>query len=264
MLNADSVVNEASVTQEYYFKVSLYPNSNGLDDILFEVNDQISYFPESVVEFKNEIEKFVKIISILFENDKGSYDIYYQKVYMLADLAFNSPIEQTLLARNSLENLKRELVHEVGPRVRTALLFKYIRISIFPVITLSLFSIGIYLFESQESLGYLLKLLLVSIGANVGCWLSLAVRTRGLEFEQILPMLSDHKGVLSRIIFVMVFSVVMAILMKSGLLSIKLGEFSSISIESKNYSALSAGFIMGFAEKLFVDKFQHKVNTVKI
>ncbi|WP_434144777.1 hypothetical protein [Photobacterium leiognathi] len=108
------------------------------------------------------------------------------------------------------------------------------------------------------------KLILVAIGANVGCWLSLAVRTRGIEYSQILPVLSDSRGVISRIIFVMAFSIVLAILMKSGLLSIKLGEFSSAAIETKNYSALSAGLIMGFAEQLFVDKFQNKIKTIKL
>ncbi|WP_187148572.1 hypothetical protein [Shewanella piezotolerans] len=182
---------------------------------------------------------------------------------MIADLAFNRGREQTNLAKNSLDNLKKELVHEVGPRVRTSLLFKYIKISFFPVLLLTLIFFGVNLFE-DGSLQYGSKLILVALGANVGCWLSLAVRTRGMEFSQILPILGDQKGVHTRIIFVMAFSVVMAILMKSGLLSIQLGEFSSLSIETKNYSALSAGFIMGFAEKLFVDKFQSKVNSVNI
>ncbi|MEC6909632.1 hypothetical protein VXS04_18375 [Photobacterium piscicola] len=247
-----------------YFKVEKYYQDNGFHDIYFEVNDLVIDYPESVIELKNDFESFIKVIALLFKNDLSSYTEYYDKIFRLADLAFNGSSGKIFLAKNSLDNLKIELVHEVGPSVRTTLLFKFIRVSAIPIIILVLFSIGIYLFETNVSVLYVLKLLLVAIGANIGCWLSLAVRTRGVEFDQILPLLSDHRGVHSRIVFVMIFSVVMAILMKSGLLSITLGEFSSVKIETQNYAALSAGIIMGFAEKLFVDKFNSKINTVKM
>ncbi len=254
----------SNVSDDYYFKVDIYSRENGFNDIYFEVNDSVSDFPESIIELKNEIEGFIKIIATLFKDDKESYILYYDKLYMLADLAFNGRREQSFLAKNSLDNLKYELIHEVGPRVRTKLLFKYIYISFFPIIIIGLFFLGVNYVEDNQAFPYLSKLILVALGANVGCWLSLAVRTRGIEFDQILPILSDHKGVHSRIIFVMVFSVVLAILMKAGLLSIQLGEFSSSTIETSNYSALSAGFIMGFAEKLFVDKFQNNMNKIKL
>ncbi|EID0060391.1 hypothetical protein [Vibrio cholerae] len=252
------------MTSDYYFKVTRFPNSNGFHDIFFEANDQVDDFPESIVELKNEFESFIKVISLLFKHDKDSYVSYYEKVYMLSDLAFNGLKEQTFLAKNSLENLKRELVHEVGPRVRTALLFRYINVSVFPLVILSLLTIGIYNFQSGDVFEYIIKLMLVTIGSNIGCWLSLAVRTRSIEFEHILPILGDQKGIHSRIIFVMTFSVVMAILMKSGLISFNVGEFSSASIAINNYSALSFGFIMGFSEKLFVDKFYSKVSDIKL
>ncbi|WP_039949174.1 hypothetical protein [Vibrio ichthyoenteri] len=251
-----------SIEDNYHFKVRRYPNDNGFNDILFEVNDNVEDFPESVVTLKNDIESVIKISALLFKEDKTSYDGYYERLFMVADLAFNGRKEQISLAQNTLESIKVDLVHEIGPRIRTTLLFKYIKVSIIPILVFLLFSLGLYFFENNSL--YLIKLILVGIGANIGCWLSLAVRTRSVEFDQILPILSDHKGVHSRIIFVMTFAIVMAILMKSGLLSIQLGEFSSNSIVNDNYSALSAGFIMGFAEKLFVDKFQSKINTIKV
>lgn len=251
-----------SVGTKNHFIVSRYENKDGFHDILFEVNEEVGDFPESVVNLKNDIENVVKISMLLFKDDAQSYEGYYERLYMVADLAFNGSKEQVNLAQDSLNNIKVDLVHEIGPRIRTTLLFKYIRVSFIPILLMLLVSLGLYYFESQSL--YVVKLILISIGANIGCWLSLAVRTRSVEFDQILPILSDHKGVHSRIIFVMVFSVVMAILMKTGLLSIELGEFSSKSIVSDNYSALSAGFILGFAEKLFVDKFQGKINSIKV
>ncbi|AXB30200.1 hypothetical protein DSB67_00725 [Vibrio campbellii] len=245
-----------------HFKVSRYERKDGFHDILFEVDEVVGNFPESVVNLKNDIENVVKISMLLFKDDAQSYEGYYERLYMVADLAFNGSKEQISLAQDTLNNIKVDLVHEIGPRIRTTLLFKYIRVSFIPILLMLLVSLGLYYFESKSL--YVVKLILISIGANIGCWLSLAVRTRSVEFDQILPILSDHKGVHSRIIFVMVFSVVMAILMKTGLLSIELGEFSSKSIVSDNYSALSAGFILGFAEKLFVDKFQGKINSIKV
>jgi hypothetical protein len=251
-----------SVNELYYFKVSQYHTSSGFDDILFEVNDSLEDFPEHVVALKNDIEKTVKVVFLLFKDDQKAYNTYYDRLLMIADLAFNGRKEQSAIAKNSLELLKRDLIHEVGPRIRTTLLFRYIKASIFPILLLLLFSLGFILIESSAS--YILKLALVAVGSSIGCWVSLAVRTRSIEFEQILPILSDHRGIHSRIIFVMVFAVMMAILMKSGLISIQLGEFSSSSIETDNYAAVTAGLIMGFAEKLFVDKLQSKVDKVNI
>lgn len=252
------------MSEEYYFKVGPYPKADGFDDIYFQANEKTIDFPESIIELKNEMEAFVKIVATLFKDDKASYKLYYEKLYMLADLAFNGQKEQSFLAKNSLENLKYELVHEVGPRVRTSLLFRYIKISFLPMILMMFFSLGLNSFVENTHMQYVSKLILVALGANIGCWLSLAVRTRGVEFNQILPILSDQKGVHSRIIFVMVFSVTLAILIKAGLLSIQLGDFSSSTIETDSYSALAAGFIMGFAEKLFVEKFQNKITTIKL
>ncbi|WP_417640454.1 hypothetical protein, partial [Citrobacter freundii] len=100
--------------------------------------------------------------------------------------------------------------------------------------------------------------------ACTGCWLSLAFRTRSFEFNEIIPILSDSISIYSRIIFIVIFSISLALLMKAGIIMIQLGNFNSNNIESDPILAFSAGLVMGFGEKIFMDSFQKRINDVKI
>ncbi|WP_434144776.1 hypothetical protein [Photobacterium leiognathi] len=75
------------MSDDFYFKVSVYDGE--FRDILFEVNDEVSHFPDNIIDMKNDIEKLLKTLGILFRNDLSSYDYYYDRIFLLADLAFN-------------------------------------------------------------------------------------------------------------------------------------------------------------------------------
>jgi hypothetical protein len=247
-----------------YFNVCEYTEENSPKDIEFLANNEVTDFPDNVIDLKNEFELFMKLINSLFKENHDLHHYYYQRLYGLADLAFNGKNNQIMLATKSLEKLKVELVHEVGPSIRSDLLFKFIKICTFPFAIMFLFVVGLNYFPINDHSVYISKLLLVSMSAQVGCWLSLATRTKSVNFNDIMPIISDKRGLKARALFVSVFSVTMALLMKSGLISLTLGAFSSSSIENDIFAAVAAGVLMGFSEKIFVDKFEAKIKSIKI
>lgn len=246
-----------------YFTVSKYEVNNELKDIFFEVEDGVSEFPDAVVKLKDDIELFMRVLQRLCYNDLPMYNFYYERIYILSDLAFNGNMTLCALAQNGVDKIKQELLYEKAPYLRNNILIRFLKITFIPFILFYFIYLGISLNQTNTYTIYISKLILVGMGACVGCWLSLAFRTRHFEFNEIIPILSDSTSIYSRVIFVVIFSISLALLMKAGVITIQLGSFSSNNIENDPILAFSAGLIMGFGEKIFMDNFQKRINDIK-
>ncbi|MBD2811905.1 hypothetical protein ID853_13650 [Xenorhabdus sp. Vera] len=247
-----------------FFTVSKYEVPNELNDIFFKVEDGVDEFPDTIIRLKDDIELFIRVLQRLCSNDKIMYDYYYERVYIIADLAFNGSKTQCLLAQNSIEKIKQELLHEKSPHLKSSILIRFIKIITLPFILLGLTYLWINNNQQDSNIIYLSKLILVGLGSCIGCWISIAFRTRNIDFNDIIPILSDSSGIYSRIIFIVIFSISLALLMKSGVIIIQLGNFNSNNIENDPIMAFSAGLVMGFGEKIFMENFQKKIENVKI
>jgi len=62
----------------------------------------------------------------------------------------------------------------------------------------------------------------------------------------------------------MTFGVSFAVIIISGVLKINLGGLDSTQITNNSAIALSFGLIIGFAEKIFVEKFEAKLSRIKL
>ncbi|KAA0542143.1 MULTISPECIES: hypothetical protein [Citrobacter] len=247
-----------------YFTVSRYEVDNEPKDIFFTVEDGVNEFPDTIVKLKDDIELFMRVLQRLCADDLHMYNFYYERIFILADLAFNGNITQCILAQNGIDKIKQELLYEKAPYLRSNILIKYLKITCIPLILCFLIYLGIATTQTNIYAIYISKLILVGMGACTGCWLSLAFRTRSFEFNEIIPILSDSISIYSRIIFIVIFSISLALLMKAGVIMIQLGNFNSNNIESDPILAFSAGLVMGFGEKIFMDSFQKRINDVKI
>lgn len=247
-----------------YFTVSKYEVDNELKDIFFKVEDDVSEFPDAIVKLKDDIELFMLVLQRLCADDHSMYNFYYERVFIVADLAFNGNITQCILAQNSIDKIKQELLYEKAPYLRSSILIRYLKIILIPFFLSFLIYLGIVNSQTNIYVIYISKLILVGMGASAGCWLSLAFRTQKIEFSEIIPILSDSISIYSRIIFIIIFSMSLALLMKAGVIIIQLGNFNSANIESDPILAFSAGLAMGFGEKIFMDSFQKRINEVKI
>lgn len=264
--------NSQTMPNIRYFDVQKIKNEGGVDDIYFSVIDSVEDFPEHVINFKDEIEYFINVIQILY-SDAGSkelYDKYYDRLFTMADLAFNSSTERVKLAERSLSKLKNEITNDAGQSIRNNLLLDYLKASVVPIIfTLVLVFLGdkiaSYIFELVGKVGgrfYISNLGLVSISAMAGGWLSIATATRNLDYADILSALNNQKGIIIRLIFINMFSLFISVLMISGFLTINLGGLDSKNIISDYTTALAFGFILGFSEKVFMDKVESKLSKL--
>ncbi|ENQ9728288.1 hypothetical protein ACT4KF_002176 [Yersinia enterocolitica] len=248
---------------EKYFTVSKYEEQGRLDDIFFGVNETVNEFPDSIIKLKDDIELSVIVLQKLYEKDTFMYNFYYKRVYVLADLAFNGQISQVSLAQNGLEKIKSEIIFNSSPSIRNEILLKFIKLIYIPVILAFMIYLGLTHFTDSDALHYIGNLFLVALGSCLGCWLSLAFRTRFFEFKEILSIISDGQGITTRVIFVIVFSISLALLMKIDVLTVNLGGFSSKAIATDPFMAFAGGMIMGFGEKIFVESFQKKMSAIK-
>lgn len=258
--------------KDKYFSVKQYPDDNNPHDIYFAVCDNAEEFPDHIIDLKSDFEQFISIIKAVFRNDPSLFDTYYNRVYSLADLAFNSPKDQCVIAQKSLDKLKNEVVVDVGSRIRSQLLFDFFKYACFPffISVLVVFfgdkflSIVNGFVGTAEGTYFFGKLGLVAIGSLIGGWLSIATATRTIGYPDIIPILNNQKGILARVLFIMTFGVSLAIIMISGVLTINLGGLDSNLITSNSSVALSFGFIIGFSDKIFVEKFEAKLTKVKL
>lgn len=249
--------------EEKYFTANKYEKNGQLNDIFFIVNEKVNEFPDSVIKLKDDIELSVIVLQKLYKNDTSMYNFYYERVYVLADLAFNGEVSQVLLAQNGLEKVKSEIIFNSAPSIRNDILLSFIKLVYIPALLAVLLYLGLVNFTENDTLHYLGNLILVSLGSCLGCWLSLAFRTRVFEFKEILSIISDGVGLTTRVVFVVIFSISLALLMKIDLLTINLGGFSSKAIATDPFSAIAGGLIMGFGEKIFVESFQKKISAIK-
>jgi hypothetical protein len=262
---------EDNMTINKYFSVSKHPNDEKPSDIYFGVNEENDKFPEHIIELKNDFEQFIIIITSVFKNDVDLFNSYYSRVYSLADLAFNSTKDQSVLAQKSLDKLKNEIVVAIGPRIRSQFLFDFCKHASIPfIMSILVVFFGDKLLALANGVGiaegtyFLGKLGLVAIGALVGGWLSIATATRTIAFNDIIPIINNRMGILARVLFIMTFGVSFAVIMISGVLKINLGGLDSTQITNNSAIALSFGLIIGFAEKIFVEKFEAKLSRIKL
>lgn len=273
--NADSVGSDKIVNvHDKYFIVTRVENDNGIPDIFFGASDDIDEFPEDVLSLKDDFEQFVYLIQQVFfvSKEKNLYHIYYNKVYSLADLAFNGAKNQISLSQRSLDKLKNELATDLAPKIRSKLLIDYLKCSVIPflIALLTAFFGDKLLFciygtdNSSIDKYYLSSFALIAIGAIVGGWLSMAATTRSIAYVDVQSVINNQRGVLIRLLFITAFSIFVAILMVTGGINITLGGLNSSEITSKPIVAITFGFIIGFLDNFFVEKFESQVKKLDI
>ncbi|MFZ8201223.1 hypothetical protein [Alteromonas portus] len=256
-----------------FFEVQKVENEDGLGDIFFGVDDETTKFPDYVVDFKDEIEYFISVIQLLYGDTKSEslYKKYYERLFTIADLAFNSPQEKVKLAERSLHKLKSELTTSVGQRIRTKLLMDYLKLAIWPsIIAIIIVLLGdsvltcvlAFLGKGTENI-YISSLGLISIAAMAGGWISTATETRNLAFVDIVSVINNQRGILVRLIFINLFSIFAAILMIAGFLKINIGGLDSLQIVDSPTVALAFGFALGFLDKVFVDRVEAKLSKTE-
>lgn len=236
-----------------YFIVSKYPNDSDPTDIAFTpVNQKV--IPKEYLRFKADVEAFVSTIKLLFSKDKDTWSQFYNEVYYAAELCFSGEKTDFITASQTLDEIKDKLTSSHWAKIRDGILVKYG----YAVFWLSLpLALGICM--SNE--GY--RFYFVSIlGACIGSWLSLAIRTKQLVFDDVHQHLSEVSSPYIRCIFTCGISFFFIMLLKVGFVEIKLGSMSSTDISINLEIALTLGILFGFCEKYLISTIDNKSKRI--
>jgi len=234
---------------EPYFLVSKYPDENSPSDIAFTPINQKA-IPKEYLRFKADVEVLISTTNALFSNDKSIRMQFYEEVFFAAQLCFSGEKSDLLTASQTLDEIKDKLTSSYWTKIRDKILLKY-GLAVFWV---SLFLIVGLQLSNESYRFYFLSL----VGTCIGSWVSLATRTKQLIFEDIRQHLSEVSSPYIRCVFACALSFVFIMLLKVGLVEIKLGAISSNDVSTNPEIALTVGMLLGFGEKYLISKINNK------
>ena len=234
---------------ELYFLVSKFPNEETPTDIAFIPVNKGPIHKE-YLKFKSDVEIVVSTIKALFNKDKASLAQFFDKVFFASELCFSGDKNDLITASQALDDIKNELTSSYWMKVRSEILVKYGKASL--IISLILYAVSFLV--SKDYFFFFVSLL----GTCVGSWLSLAIRTKQLVFEDVRQHISEVISPFIRCIFACVLSFTCLILLKVGIVEIKLGSISTLQIADKLEMALAIGILFGFGEKYLISTINGK------
>jgi hypothetical protein len=224
-------------------------------DIFFAVQAGAE-IPVEVMEIQGELENTAFTIRQLYqENDPDRHRRLFGELLSAAKL-LAGPKPNPVVVGSALQRLQERVLAKEGAIKKSqylnALGKRIIMTAGFIavlVICLGLPSLKDYFHTSvQTATPYLGVMFATAAGA---IWLSFASRMPSFSFEDLLDPSGDMLGSRHRIIYVMLFTAILALFAHAKLMgAISIGSFSTDKISSEYVSAAIFGFACGFSEKL--------------
>lgn len=237
-----------------YFEVERHTNKDDSTDIGFRPvgSDPV---PPRYLEFKSDVENFVSVVNFLYKGQREVRENHIEHALNLAELGFSSEGDSDLeISVNSLNELKSSILYSSWNRIRNRIVFTYGLVS---VVFLALIKIVEY-FSDYISYSFFTLLL----GAAVGSWISLAVRTKNIDFDSIRAQLHDIGNPLLRIIFTLILSSTFAMFLSVGLVELNIGPISTTDLFADSTVAFSIGVLFGFSEKYLIETLNTKAELI--
>ena len=231
-----------------YFDVSRYPEDNPTEIAFRPVSQKA--VPKEYLKFKSDIEAFISTSNVLFKDDPDTRKHLYEEVFSVTSLCFSGEKGDLVTANQTLDSIKRDVLSLHWLKARSKILVKYgIAVAAISVVLYLLH----FLFDESYSF-YFLSLM----GTCVGSWLSVAIRTKLLEFDEIRQHISENASPYIRCIFACVLSFACLIMLKVGVIEIKLGGVSSKEVGTSIDIAIAVGILFGFGEKYLISTMDSK------
>ncbi len=234
---------------EKYFHVSRHPNDQHSTDVAFTPINS-NPIPKKYLDFKSDIESFIVAIDHLYAKDAAKKNDFLEQAYYADSLCFSGTNSDFSTAVQTLTEIKSKVITTSWSKIRNRILANYGVV----VLILSIF----FLVISQFTNEVLKNLPIVLAGSCVGSWLSMAIRTKDFEFDDIVNGFNEFDSPILRACFVCVLTSVITVLLLSGFLEINIGNMSSSAISSDGWAAFAVGSIFGFGEKTLVSTLTEK------
>lgn len=229
------------------------PNSPG--DVFFAVQEGAE-IPAEVIEIQGRIEHTAYALRQLYESTQPEkYRRLFEELLSAAKV-LAGPKPNPVVVAGAIERLQEKILSTEGTVIKGRYLNALGKRILIAIVVIGLLVLASQLpifgkFASQSQLTTLSYYGLMFSVASLAMWLSFASRIPNISFEDLLNPDGDMLGARHRIIYVLMFTAVLALFAEAEFIgTISIGLFSTAKISTEYVSAAIFGFACGFSEKL--------------
>ena len=220
-------------------------------DILFELTGR-SPIPDELVHFKDEVEKTLTTLRMLFPEGDKRFEGYFAPLLSLAQAGLVGERPAPGVAASALAALKSEMVGREAGRIKN----QYMRTlgkhaGTFAVLTGAL---AVTLYLTAPSLAILTDFLFLWTGCMAGVWVSFGARKTVLRFEDLAVPEEDRLDPLVRLFFAGILTTILGLLFSTKAIVVSLGAISTDQINNSIRISLLLGLMCGFSEQALSSK----------
>ncbi|MEQ8156133.1 MAG: hypothetical protein ABRQ25_14805 [Clostridiaceae bacterium] len=229
-------------------------------DIVFRPNDKFidTEIPSEQLKLYNSIAYANSIIKSLKYTDNDRKRYYIQELRSLAQTGLVGDKALPNLAADSLTILKNEIVKKEGPRIKNEYMLELGKMAgIFSVIAILGLAFVNYVHSYEWGI-----FLYVWIGAMLGAWISFGARKMSIEFDKLDNIEDDMMYPYIRLMFVGIVSIILLLFIKTSIITIDIGSFSTTQIQNNLESQLLLGLICGLAESKLAVNIYKKAGSI--
>lgn len=258
--------NSSSDPEAYHSFWAIEPRigEDGAPDINFKVLKSGS--PHSQRELKNQAERVLSIIKILYSHPENKVKLHEEvtKLIALCQVGLVGKDASPEVGHDALRSLEADILEREEGRIKN----RYMRklgawAAFFSVIGVSLyFSYNHIICLPFDEIYRYRNVFLVWSGAMVGAWASFASRKVRLTFSDLVAVEEDRIEPPMRLIFTGVLTVILSLVFVTGLADIQVGEFRASGLVSSGTVALLLGAFAGLAEKALPSTVMSRANSV--
>lgn len=210
--------------------------------------------PPVMSGLRDEIEMVTAALHQLFPNRADpKFRNYFEQLLSLAQMGLVCENANPAAATEALETLKKRIVRLEGARIKTGYLNRLLRVVVACGVAFWVTGLLVNYFvpvteNYKHRPGNYLYMLAAAMPAM---WLSFAARKKlGFSFDDLTQPESDLMGPFHRVIYVIGFTLILALLGYLKIAGVFLGDFSTQNLDQSIASAMVFGAICGLSETL--------------
>ncbi len=216
-------------------------------DIDFQIDiNQTSPIPEDQIALKEEVEKCLTSINILFPEGDKRFDEYFRSLLSLARVGLVGPTAQPEVANRALIGLKNDITAREGGKVKNQYMKRLGGQALLVGLPALLTAIALYHYQQRAVVTYFLFLW---SGSMAGIWLSFGARKTVVKFEDLHILEDDRLEPLIRLFFAGLLTLLIGLLFSTKTVIINLGAVTTEQINTNVRVALIIGTLCGFSEQ---------------
>lgn len=251
-------VCEIECEEAGYFLVVVNPDEPY--DIKFQINEKAKERPtREQMELYSKSERACSVIKSLHQTDEPIKQKYFAKLVSLSQAGLVGKVSNPVLALESLDRLKEEIVLIEGRRIKNGYMKRLGAYALAGVVIFVLFyRATTYCIGNSEASAFAL----LGIGTMVGTWVSFGARKFEISFEELSAVEKDMMEPLVRLVFIYASTVIVMLFILSGMMEIKIGSLDTANMASDSKVPLAVGAICGLVESRIGVKVFNQANSV--